>query len=136
MQVSYQSDLDTVVKRQDMEDSNVDDHDGHDSGDVDGKEDLSNAWKEVAYEEEERIQSNDQESTSTEHKGTGTTKDNTAVHRETNDYQDVKTKALIPSEQEDYHHDLPNSDSKQQLEMSSSVQSMNSMQSEDKVNVL
>lgn len=133
IQVNYQSDHDTVVKRQDTEDSNVDD-DGHNS--VDGKEDLSNTWKEAAYEEEERIQSNDQDSTNTEHEGEGTTKDDTAVHRETEDYQDVKIKDLIHSEQDYYNHEPPNSDSKQQLEMSSSVQSMNSMESEDKVNSL
>ncbi|XP_075565637.1 SPARC-like protein 1 [Pelecanus crispus] len=132
IQVNYQSDHDTVVKRQDMEDSEVDD-DGHDSGDVDGKEDLSNTWKEAAYEEEERIQSNDQESTSIEHEGEGTTEDDTAVHRETKYYQDVKIKDLIHSEQDDYDHKPPNSDSEQQLEMSSSVRSMNSMESEDKV---
>uniref|UniRef100_A0A8D0G169 SPARC like 1 n=2 Tax=Strigidae TaxID=30459 RepID=A0A8D0G169_STROC len=132
IQVNYQSDHDTVVKRQDIEDSNIDEDD-HDSGDVDGEDDLSNIWKEVAYEKEERIQSNDQESTSTEHKGEGTTEDDTAVRRETKYYQDVKIKDLIHTEQDDYNHEPPNSDSEQQLEMSSSVQSMNSMESEDKV---
>ncbi|KAM6077148.1 PREDICTED: SPARC-like protein 1 [Chlamydotis macqueenii] len=131
-QVSYQSDHDTVVKRQETEDSSVDD-DGHDSGDVDGEEDLSNTWKEVAYEEEERIQSNDQESTSTEHEREGTIKGDSAVHRETQDYQDVKTKDLLHSEQDYYDHEPPNSDSEQQLETSTSVQSMNSMEHEDKV---
>ncbi|KAK4818617.1 hypothetical protein QYF61_016588, partial [Mycteria americana] len=131
IQVNYQSDHDTV-KRQDTEDSNVDD-DGHNSGDADGEEDLSNTWKEAAYEEEERIQSNDQESTSTELEGEGTTEDDTAVRRETEDYQDVKIKDLIHSEQGDYDHEPPNSDSKQQLEMSSSVQNTHSMESEDKV---
>ncbi|XP_052628709.1 SPARC-like protein 1 isoform X2 [Harpia harpyja] len=130
--IQYQSDHDTVVKRQDMEDSNVDD-DGHDSGDAGGEEDLSNTWKEAAYEEEERIQSNDQESTSTEHEEEGTTEDDTAVRRDTEDYQDVKIKDLIHSEQDYYDHEPPNSGSKQQLETSSSVQSMNSMESEDKV---
>ncbi|XP_009697692.1 PREDICTED: SPARC-like protein 1, partial [Cariama cristata] len=130
IQVNYQGDHDTVVKRQDTEDSN-DDDDGHDSGDTDGEEDLSNTWKEAAYEEEERIQSNDQESASIEHEGEGTTEDDTAVHRETEDYQDAKTKDLIHSEQDDYNHEPPNSDS--ELEMSSSVQSMNSMENEDKV---
>uniref|UniRef100_A0A8C8APZ2 SPARC like 1 n=1 Tax=Otus sunia TaxID=257818 RepID=A0A8C8APZ2_9STRI len=132
IQVNYQSDHDTVVKRQGIEDSNVDE-DGHDSGDVDGEDDLSNSWKEAAYEKEERIQSNDQESTSTEHEGEGTTEDDTAVRRETKYYQDVKIKDLMHTEQDDYNHEPPNSDSKQQLEMSSSVQSMNSMESEDKV---
>ncbi|KAM6402097.1 SPARC-like protein 1 isoform 1-T1 [Pluvialis apricaria] len=132
IQVSSQSDHDAVVKTQDMEDSNVDD-DGHDSGDVDSEEDLSSTWKEAAYEEEERIQSNDQENTSTEHKGEGTTEDDTAVHRETEDYQDVKIKDLINSEQDDYNREPPNFDGEQQLETSSSVQSMNSMRSEDKV---
>ncbi|KAM9294881.1 SPARC-like protein 1 [Morus bassanus] len=132
IQVNYQSDHDTMVKRQDIEDSNVDD-DGHDSGDVDGEEDLSNTWKEAAYEEEERIQSNDQESTSTEHEGGGTTEGDTAVQRETKDYQNVKIKDLIHSEQDDYHHEPPNSDSEQQLETSSSVHSMNSMEREDEV---
>ncbi|XP_009278541.1 PREDICTED: SPARC-like protein 1 [Aptenodytes forsteri] len=132
IQVNYQSDHDTVVKRQDTEDSSVDD--GHDS--VGGKEDLSNTWKESPYEEEERIQSNDQDSTSTEHEGEGTTKDDTAGHRATEDYQDVKIKDLIHSEQDYYNHEPPNSDSKQQLETSSSVQSMNSMESEDKVKTI
>ncbi|KAM9580995.1 SPARC-like protein 1 [Guaruba guarouba] len=132
IQVNYQSDRNTVEKRQDMEDDNVDD-DGHDSGDVDSEEYLSNTWKEAAYEEEERIQSNDQESTSTEHEGEETTKDDTAVHRETENYKDVKIKDLIHSEQDDYDHEPPNSDSNQQLETTSSVQSMNSMESEDKV---
>ncbi|KAM6361387.1 LOW QUALITY PROTEIN: SPARC-like protein 1 [Alca torda] len=125
IQVNYQSDHNTVVKTQDTEDSSVDD-DGHDSGDVNSREDLSNTWKEAAYEEEERIQSNDQESTSIDHKGEGTTKDDTAVSREIEDYEDVKIK-------DDYDHEPPNSDSEQQPETSSSVQSMNSMQSEDKV---
>ncbi|KAM6136287.1 SPARC-like protein 1 [Phoenicopterus ruber ruber] len=129
IQVNYQSDHDTVMKRQDTEDSSVDD-DGHDSGD-DAEEDLSNTWKEAAYEEEERIQSNDQESTGTGHEGEGTTKDDTAVHRDTQDYQDVKIKDLIHSEQDDYDHEPPNSDSEQQLETSSSVQSVNSMERED-----
>ncbi|XP_009639656.1 SPARC-like protein 1 [Egretta garzetta] len=131
VQLTYQSDH-TVVKRQDTEDSNVDDYD-HDSGGVDGKEDLSNTWKEAAYEKEERIQHNNQESTGTEHNGEGTTKEDTAVHRETEDYQDVKIKDLIDSEQDYYGHEQPNSDSEQQLETSSSVQSINSMESEDKV---
>ncbi|XP_065521282.1 SPARC-like protein 1 [Lathamus discolor] len=130
IQVNYQSDHNTVVKRQDMED---DDDDGHDSGDVDSEEYLSNTWTEVAYEEEERIQSNEQESTSTEHEGEETTKDDTAVHRETEDYKDAKIKDLIRSEQDDYDHEPPNSDSNQQLEITSSVQSMNSMESADKV---
>ncbi|XP_063193084.1 SPARC-like protein 1 [Chroicocephalus ridibundus] len=132
IQVNYQSDHNTVVKTQDTEDSNVDD-DGHDSGDVNSREDLSNTWKEAAYEEEERIQSNDQESTSIDHKEEGTTNDDTAVRRETEDYQDVKIKDLIHSEQDDYDREPPHSDSKQQLETSSSVQSMDSMESEDKV---
>lgn len=135
IQVNYQSDHDAVVKTQGIEDSNVDD-DGHDSDDVDGEEDLSNTRKEAAYEEEERIQSNDQESTSTEHKGEGTTKDDTAVGRETEDYQDVKIKDLIHSEQDDYNRQPTNFDGEQQLETSSSVQSMNSMGSEDKVSSL
>ncbi|XP_075006716.1 SPARC-like protein 1 [Calonectris borealis] len=132
IQVNYQGDHKTVVKSQDTEGSNVDD-DGHDISDVDGEEDLSNTWKEAAYEEEERIQSNDQESTSTEHEGEGTTEDDAVVRRETEDYPDVKIKDLIHSEQDDYDHEPPNSDSEQQLETSSSVQSMNSMESEDKV---
>ncbi|XP_010180156.1 PREDICTED: SPARC-like protein 1, partial [Mesitornis unicolor] len=131
VQENYQNDHDAVVKRQDMEVSSVDD-DGHDSGDVDGEEDLSNTWKETAYEEEERIQSNDQESTSTEREEGQTTEDDSAVHRETRDYQDVKIKDLIHSEQYDYDHEPPNSDSKHQLEISSSVQSMNSKEHEDK----
>nr|XP_010299553.1 PREDICTED: SPARC-like protein 1 [Balearica regulorum gibbericeps] len=131
IQVNYQSDHDTVVERQGTEDSNDDHDDGHDSGDVDGEEDLSNTWKEAAYEEEERIQSNDQESTSTEHEGEGATEDDTAVHRDTKDYQDVNIKDFIHSEQN--YYEPPNSDSKQKLETSSSVQSMNSMESEDKV---
>ncbi|XP_030347353.1 SPARC-like protein 1 [Strigops habroptila] len=133
IQVNYQSDHNTVVKRQDMEDDNVDDDDGHDSGDVDSEEYPSNTWKEAAYEEEERIQSNDQESTSTEHEGEETTKDDTAVQRETEDYKDVKIKDLIHSEQDDYDHEPPNSDDKQQLEKTSSVQRMNSMENEHKV---
>ncbi|XP_068044178.1 SPARC-like protein 1 isoform X2 [Anomalospiza imberbis] len=129
IQVNYQSDRDTVVKIQDREDSN--DDDGHDSGDIDGEEYLSNTWKETAYEEEERIQSNDQESTSTESEGEGTTEDDTAVHEETEDYQIVKIKDLAHSEQDD--HEPPDSDNKQQLKMSSSIQNVNSMDSEDKV---
>ncbi|XP_009980813.1 PREDICTED: SPARC-like protein 1 [Tauraco erythrolophus] len=132
IQINYQSDHNTVVKRQEMEDSNMDD-DGHDSSDVDGKEDLSDTWKEAVYEEEERIQTNDQESTSTEHEEEGPTEDDTAVHRETEDYQDVKVKDLINSEQDDYDHEPPNPDSEQHLETSSSVQSMNSKESEAKV---
>lgn len=135
IQVSYQSDHEAVVKIQDREDSN-DDDDGHDSGDIDGEEYLSNTWKEAPYEEEERIQSNDQESTSTEPEGEGTTEDDTAVHRETEDYQIVKIKDLAQSEQDYYDHEPPNSDNKQQLKMSSSVQSINSMDSRDKVNYL
>ncbi|XP_010153087.1 PREDICTED: SPARC-like protein 1 [Eurypyga helias] len=133
IQVNYQKDHNTVVKRQDTEDSNVDDDDGHDSGDVDGGEDLSNTWKEAAYEEDERIQNNDQESTSTEHEGEVTTEEDTAVHRETKDYQDVKIEDLVHSEHDDNDQEPPNSDRGQHLEMSSSVQSMNSMESEDKV---
>lgn len=130
-QVNYQSHHDTVVKRQGTEDSNVDD-DGHDSADVDGKEDSSNTWKEASYEEEERIQSNDQESTSIEHEGEGTIEDDTAILRETEDYQDVKNKDLIHSEQDNYNPEALNSDREQQLE----TRSMNSTESEDKVNSL
>ncbi|XP_071411773.1 SPARC-like protein 1 isoform X2 [Pithys albifrons albifrons] len=132
IQVNYQSDRDTVVKIEDTEDGN--DDDGHDSGDIDREEYLSNTWKEAAYEEEEKIQSNDQESTSTEHEGEGMTEDDAAVHTETEDYQNVKIKDLIHSEQDDY--EPPNSDSKQQLKMHSSVQSMNSIKSEDKVKTM
>ncbi|KAM6120257.1 SPARC-like protein 1 [Pterocles gutturalis] len=131
IQENYQSDHDTVVKRQDVEDSRVDD--GHESGDVNGEEDLSNSQKEADYEEEERSQSNDQESTSTEQEGEGTTEDDTAVHRDTQDYQYVKIKDVIHFEQDDYDHEPPNSDSEQQLETRSSVQSMVSMEQEDKV---
>ncbi|XP_027548565.1 SPARC-like protein 1 isoform X2 [Neopelma chrysocephalum] len=129
IQVNYQSDHDTVVKIQDTEDTN--DDEGHDSGDIDREEYPSNTWKEAAYEEEERIQSNDQETTSTEHEGT--TEDDAAVHRETEDYQNFKIKEFIHSETDDYDHEPPNSDSKQQLKMSSSVQIVNSMESENKV---
>lgn len=129
--VNYQSDQDTVVKRQDTEDSNAAD-DGHNSGDADGEEDISNTWKEAAYEEEERIQSNDQESTSTEHEGEGTIEDDTAVLRETEDYQDVKVKDLIHSGQDNYNPEALNSDREQQLE----TRSMNSTESEEKVNSL
>ncbi|KAK2541761.1 Sparcl1 [Columba guinea] len=132
IQVSYQSDHDTLVKRQDAEDSSVD-GDSHDSGDVDSEEDISNIWKEAAYEEEERIQSNDQETASTEHEGERTMEDEAAGHREAQNYQNVEIKDLINSEQDDYDHETPNSDSKQQLEPSSSVQSMNSMEHENKV---
>ncbi|XP_054489321.2 SPARC-like protein 1 isoform X2 [Agelaius phoeniceus] len=131
IQVNYQSDPDTVVKIQGREDNN--DDDSHDSGDIGGEEYLSNTWKETAYEEEERIQSNDQESTSTEPAGEGTTEDDTAVHKEIEDYQIVKIKDLAHSEQDYYDHEPPNSDNKQQLKMSSSIQNMNSMDSEDKV---
>ncbi|CAN8209292.1 unnamed protein product [Coccothraustes coccothraustes] len=124
------SDHDTVVKIQDREDSN--DDDSHDSGNIDGEEYLSSTWKETANEKEERIQSNDKESTSTKPEGEGTTEDDTADHRETEDYQMVKIKDLAHSEQ-DYDHEPPNSDNKQQLKMSSSIQNMNSMDSEDKV---
>ncbi|XP_063271114.1 SPARC-like protein 1 [Prinia subflava] len=132
IQVDYQGDHDTVVKIQDREDSDDDDDDGHDRGDIDGEEYVSNAWKEAAYEEEERIQSNDQESTSTEPEGEGATEDDTAAHRETEDYQIVKIKDLARFEQDYYDHEPPDSDNKQ-LKMSSSVQNMNSMDSEDKV---
>uniref|UniRef100_A0A8C4UD54 SPARC like 1 n=1 Tax=Falco tinnunculus TaxID=100819 RepID=A0A8C4UD54_FALTI len=131
IQVNYQSDHNTVVKRRDMVDSNADDDD-HDSGDVDGEDYLSNTWKQSAYQEEEGIQSNDQENTSTEHKGEGNTEDDTAVYIKTEDYQHVKIKDLIHSEQDDYYHEPPNSDSEQQLETTSSVQSMK-MESENKV---
>uniref|UniRef100_A0A8D2M066 Kazal-like domain-containing protein n=1 Tax=Zonotrichia albicollis TaxID=44394 RepID=A0A8D2M066_ZONAL len=131
IQVNYQSDHDAVGKTQDREDSN--DEDSHDSGDIGGEEYLSNTWKETAYEEEERIQSNDQESTSSEPEGEGTIEDDTAVHRETEDYKVVKIKDLAHSEQDYYDHEPPNSDNKQQLKMSSSIQNMNSMDSEDKV---
>ncbi|XP_050194938.1 SPARC-like protein 1 isoform X2 [Myiozetetes cayanensis] len=134
IQVNYQSDHDTVVKIQDTEDSN--DDEGHDSGDNDREEYLSNRWKEAAYEEEERIQSNDQESTSTEHEGEGTTEDDAAVHRETEDYQNVKIKEFIHSASDDYNNEPPNPDSKKQLKVSSSVQIVNSMESEDKVKIL
>ncbi|XP_032541025.1 SPARC-like protein 1 [Chiroxiphia lanceolata] len=129
IQVNYQSD--TVVKIQDTEDSN--DDEGHDSGDIDREEYPSNTWKEAVYEEEERIQSNDQESTSTEHEGEGTTEEDAAVHRETADYQNFKIKEFIHSETDDYDHEPPNSDSKQQLKMRGSVQIVNSMESENKV---
>ncbi|XP_023782125.1 SPARC-like protein 1 isoform X2 [Cyanistes caeruleus] len=128
IQVNYQSDHD-MVKTHDREDSN--DDDGHDSGDTDGEKYLSNTWKEAAYEEEERIQSNDQENTSTEPEGEGTTDDDTAVHRETEDYQFVNIKDF---EQDYYDHEPPDSDNKQQLKISSSVHNRNSMDSEDKVN--
>ncbi|XP_050829657.1 SPARC-like protein 1 [Serinus canaria] len=134
IQLNYQSDHDTVVKIQDREDSN--DDDSHDSGDIDGEEYLSSTWKETASEEEERTQSNDQERTSTKPEGEGTTEDDTAVHRETEDYQIVKIKDLAHSEQDYYDHEPPNSDNKQQLKMSSSTENMNSMDSEDKVNYL
>ncbi|RLW00888.1 hypothetical protein DV515_00008541, partial [Chloebia gouldiae] len=127
IQVNSQSDRDTVVKIQVREDSN--DDDGHDSGDTDGEEYLSNTWKETAYEEEQRIKSNDQESTSTEPEGEGTTEDDTAVHKETEDFQIVKIKDLAHSEQDD--HEPPDSDNKQ-LKMSSSIQNMNSMDSDNK----
>lgn len=135
IQVNYQSDHDTEVKVQDREDSNDDDG-GHDSGDIDSEEYLSNTWKEATYEEEERIQSNDQESTSTEAEGEGITEDDTAVHRETEDYQIVKIKDLAHSEQDYYDHEPPDSDNKHQLKISSPVQDMNSMDNEDKVNYL
>uniref|UniRef100_A0A8C5U9K0 SPARC like 1 n=1 Tax=Malurus cyaneus samueli TaxID=2593467 RepID=A0A8C5U9K0_9PASS len=132
IQVNYESDHDTVVKIQEGEDGN-DDDDGHDSGDIDGEEYLSNTWKEAAYEEEERIQSNDQESTSTEHEGEETTEGGTEAHGETEDYQIVRIKDLAHSEEDDYDHEPPNSENKQQLKMSSSAQSINPMESEDKV---
>ncbi|XP_009073809.1 PREDICTED: SPARC-like protein 1, partial [Acanthisitta chloris] len=132
IQVNYQSGHDTVVKGQGAADSS-DDDDGHDSGDTDGEEYLGNTWKEAAYEEEERIQSNDQESTSAEPEGEGPTEDDAVVHRETENHQDVKIKDLIHSEQDDHNHGPPNSDSKQQLKTSSSAQSMNLMGNEDKI---
>ncbi|XP_016153327.1 PREDICTED: SPARC-like protein 1 [Ficedula albicollis] len=131
IQVNYQRDHGTVVKIQDREDSN--DDDGHDSGDTDGEELLSNTWKETAYEEEERIQSNDQERTSTEPEGEGATEDDTAVHRETEDYQIVKIEDLTHSEQDYNDHEPSDPGNKQQLKMSSSVQSMKSMDSEEQV---
>ncbi|XP_009991872.1 PREDICTED: SPARC-like protein 1 [Chaetura pelagica] len=126
-QVHDQSDHNTVVKRQDMED--VDDN-GHNSSDVDGEEDLSNTWKEAAYEEEERIQSNNQESTSTEYKGI--TEDHIASRQDPEGYQDVKVQDCLSSEQGDC--EPPTSDSeKQQLETGGSVQSMSSTENEEKL---
>ncbi|XP_035182060.1 SPARC-like protein 1 isoform X2 [Oxyura jamaicensis] len=130
-QVNHQSDHGMVMKRQDKEGSNVD-KDDIDSGD-DGEEDLSNAWKEAAYEEEERIQRNDQDSTSNEPEGEGTTGDDSAVHRERWDHRGVKIKDLTHSEHANYHYEVPNSNSKQQLQTSGPVQSMNSMEPVDEV---
>lgn len=136
IRVNYQRDHDTVPKIQDREDSSDDDDDGHDSGDTDGEESLSNTWKEAAYEEGERIQSNEQESTSTEPEGEGTTEDDSAVHRETEDGLIVKIKDLAHSEQDIDDHEPRDSDNKQQLKMRSSVQNMNSKDSEEQVNYL
>ncbi|XP_032042923.1 SPARC-like protein 1 [Aythya fuligula] len=129
-QANHQSDHGMVMKRQGKEGGNVD-KDDIDSGD-DGEEDLSNAWKEAAYEEEERIQRNDQDRTSNEPEGEGTTGDDSAAHRERWDHQSVKIKDLTQSEDANYHYEVPNSDSKQ-LQTSGSVQSVNSIEPVDEV---
>ncbi|XP_062431071.1 SPARC-like protein 1 [Rhea pennata] len=131
-QVNNQSGHETVVKRQYEEDS--DDDDDHDSSDVDGEEDLSNVWEETTYEEGKRIQSNNPGSISTEQEGEGTDEDDSAVSSDNNDYQDAKIKHFVHFE-EDYHHEPLNSDSKEQIETSTSEQSVNSMNPEDKVKI-
>ncbi|XP_009674800.2 SPARC-like protein 1 isoform X1 [Struthio camelus] len=130
--VNNQSGHETVVERQYKEDSNVDDDD-HDSGDADGEEDVSNVWKETTYEEGERIQDNNPGSISTEQDGEGTDEDDSAVSRDNSDYQDAKIKDFVHFEEDYHHHEPPNSDSKEQMETSSSPQSVNSMEPEDKV---
>uniref|UniRef100_A0A8B9QN87 SPARC like 1 n=1 Tax=Apteryx owenii TaxID=8824 RepID=A0A8B9QN87_APTOW len=123
-QVNNQSGHETVVKRQYKEESNDDD----------SEEDLSNAWKETTYEEGERIQSNNPGSSNTEREGGGTDEDDSAVSRDNSDYPDVKIKDFVHFEEDYYHHEPPNSDSKEQMETSNSVQSVNSTEPEDKVN--
>ncbi|XP_025958534.2 SPARC-like protein 1 [Dromaius novaehollandiae] len=131
-QGNNQSGHETAVKRQYTEDSNVD-GDNYDSGDVDGEEDLRNAWKETTYEEGERIQNNNPGSIGTEQEGEENNEDDSAVSRDNSDYQDVKIKDFVHFEEDYYHHEPPNSDSKEQMETSNSVQSVNSMEPEDKV---
>nr|P23499.1 RecName: Full=SPARC-like protein 1; AltName: Full=QR1 protein; Flags: Precursor [Coturnix japonica]AAA49499.1 QR1 [Coturnix coturnix]AAA49500.1 QR1 [Coturnix coturnix] len=120
-----------VTKRQDKEGSNAEEDD-NDSGD-DGEEDLGNVWREAVYEEEERMQSNDQDSITNKQKEEITAGDDSGVYREMQDYKGDKIKDVTHSEDNHYHHEPPNSSSKQQLQTSSSVESMNSTEHEDEV---
>ncbi|XP_010216908.1 PREDICTED: SPARC-like protein 1 [Tinamus guttatus] len=127
--VNKHSGHETVLKRQYKEDSNVDDDD-HDSGDVDGEEDLSNVWKEN-YDEGERIQSNNPGSISMESEGEGNSEDDSA-HRDNGDYQDATVKDFAHVEEDD-HHEPHNSESKEQKETGNSAQNANLVEPEDKV---
>uniref|UniRef100_A0A8C2THL0 SPARC-like protein 1 n=1 Tax=Coturnix japonica TaxID=93934 RepID=A0A8C2THL0_COTJA len=120
-----------VTKRQDKEGSNAEEDD-NDSGD-DGEEDLGNVWREAVYEEEERMQSNDQDSITNKQKEEITAGDDSGVYREMQDYKGDKIKDVTHSEDNHYHHEPPNSSSKQQLRTSSSVESVNSTEHEDEV---
>ncbi|OXB84120.1 UNVERIFIED_CONTAM: hypothetical protein H355_012238 [Colinus virginianus] len=131
-QVNNQSKHETVMKRQDKEGSSAEEED-NDSG-ADGEEDLSNVWREAVYEEEERMQSNDQENIINKQKEEGITVDDSVVHKEMQDYQGDKIKDITHSEDDHYHHEPPSSRSKWQT--SSSIESMNSMDPEDEVNSL
>ncbi|XP_031452510.1 SPARC-like protein 1 [Phasianus colchicus] len=130
-QVNNQHKQEAVMKRQDKEGSNAEEDD-NDSGD-DGEEDLSNVWREAVYEEEERMQSNAQDSINNKQKEEGTAGDDSGVYRELQDYRDDKIKDITHSKDNHYHHEPPNSSSKRQLQRSSSAESMNSTGSEDEV---
>uniref|UniRef100_A0A8C6ZBP8 SPARC like 1 n=1 Tax=Nothoprocta perdicaria TaxID=30464 RepID=A0A8C6ZBP8_NOTPE len=106
---------------------NVDDDD-HD-GDVDGEEDLSSVWKKN-YAEGGSIQSDKPVSISAEWKGDS--KDGSARSRDNGDDLHA-TKQDFAHFEEDDHHELLDSDSKEQKETSSSVQSVNSVEPEHKV---
>ncbi|XP_065592158.1 SPARC-like protein 1 [Cyrtonyx montezumae] len=125
-QVNNQSKHEAVMKRQDKEGSSAEEDD-NDSG---AEEDLSDVWREAVYEEEERMQSNDQENINKQ-KEEGITGDNSIVYKEMQDYQGDKIKDITHSEDDHYHHKPHNSSSKQQT--SSSIESTNSMGPEHEV---
>lgn len=133
-EVNNQHKHEAVMKTQDKEGSNAEEDD-NDSGD-DGEEDLSNVWREAVYEEEERMQSNDQDSISNKQKEEGTAGDDSGVYREMQDYQGDKIKDVTHPKEHHYHHEPPNSSSKRQLQTSSSAESMNSTEHEDEVSSL
>ncbi|XP_025053084.1 SPARC-like protein 1 [Alligator sinensis] len=127
-----------VVRRKYMEDQSIGNSNNNDNADNNSDaggntDDFNQSQKGPAYQESERIQSNDHGSISAEQQRGREEEDDSVVINETDNNQHIDIKHLINVEQDYYSHEPANSDSEEHAKIASLLQNANTMESEDNV---
>ncbi|XP_019408348.1 PREDICTED: SPARC-like protein 1 isoform X1 [Crocodylus porosus] len=125
-----------VVRRKYMEAQSIGNNNDNadNNSDAGGNtDDFNQSQKGPAYQESERIQSNDHGSISAEQQREREEEDGSVVINETDNNQHIDIKHFINVEQDYYSHEPANSDSEEHAKIASLLQNANTMESEDNV---